>query len=159
MRMTRQPAIPHRSKPRHAHGLKSTRPFSFLGLTVPGIHLSKTQTGSTKLRHGTHPKSIWKTTASWSSHTPDKQEAHPPKEILARRAANLGSELMNFPPKSHNPARSRRGLGIFSAETPPSVSPQHLFRPLFPRSPLFPATGPATGSFNGFHPKSKSLAV
>jgi hypothetical protein len=30
--------------------------------------------------------------------------------------------------------------------------------PLFPRNPLFPASGPATSSFNGLHPKSKFLA-
>jgi hypothetical protein len=31
--------------------------------------------------------------------------------------------------------------------------------PLFPRNPLFPASGPATSSFNGLHPKSKFLAL
>ena len=30
--------------------------------------------------------------------------------------------------------------------------------PLFPRNPLFPASGPATGSFNGPHLKSKFLS-
>jgi hypothetical protein len=29
----------------------------------------------------------------------------------------------------------------------------------FPRSPLFPASGPATSSFNGLHPKSNFLAI
>ena len=31
--------------------------------------------------------------------------------------------------------------------------------PLFPRNPLFPASGLATGSFHGLHTKSKFLAV
>jgi phage gpG-like protein len=31
--------------------------------------------------------------------------------------------------------------------------------PLFPRNPFFPAPGPATGSFNGLHAKSKFLAA
>jgi hypothetical protein len=30
--------------------------------------------------------------------------------------------------------------------------------PLFPRNPLFPASGLATGSLNGLNPKSKFLA-
>ena len=30
---------------------------------------------------------------------------------------------------------------------------------LFPQPPLFPASGPATRSFNGLHPKSNFLAV
>jgi len=33
------------------------------------------------------------------------------------------------------------------------------FSPLFPRNPLFPASGPATRSFNGLHPKSNFLAA
>ena len=31
--------------------------------------------------------------------------------------------------------------------------------PLFPRNPLFPASGPATRSLNGLHTKSKFLAA
>ena len=61
--------------------------------------------------------------------------------------------------KSPNHATFRRGLRIFLTETPPTDRPKHLFRPLFPRNPLFPASGPATGYFNGLHAKSKFLAV
>jgi hypothetical protein len=31
--------------------------------------------------------------------------------------------------------------------------------PLFPRNPLFPASGPATRFFNGLHPKSNFLEI
>jgi hypothetical protein len=34
----------------------------------------------------------------------------------------------------------------------------HAFKAIT-RNPLFPASGLATGSFNGLHPKSKFLAV
>jgi hypothetical protein len=65
---------------------------------------------------------------------------------------------MNFPPKSPNLAKYRRGLEFFLTETLPTVAPKHFFRPLFPRNPFFPASGPANRSFNGLHPKSKFLA-
>ena len=50
---------------------------------------------------------------------------------------------------------------------PPASSIQHFSfqrfsftkTPLFSRTPFFPASGPATGSFNGLHPKSKFLAI
>ena len=34
--------------------------------------------------------------------------------------------------------------------------PKHLFRPLFPRNPLFPVLRSGTGSFNGHQPKANS---
>lgn len=49
--------------------------------------------------------------------------------------------------KSPESADYRRGLGIFLTETPPTDTPKHLFRPLFPRNPLFPASDP--GSYTG----------
>jgi hypothetical protein len=42
-----------------------------IGSTVLGIQPIPTQTGSTKAKHGRHPKSIWTTAASWFSNTPD----------------------------------------------------------------------------------------
>jgi hypothetical protein len=41
--------------------------------------------------------------------------------------------------KSSESAVYRRGLGIFLIETPLTAAPKHLFRPLFPRNPHFPA--------------------
>ncbi len=41
--------------------------------------------------------------------------------------------------KSPESAVHRRGLGIFLTETPPTDTRRHLFRPLFPRNPHFPA--------------------
>ena len=41
--------------------------------------------------------------------------------------------------KSPESAVYRRGLGIFLTETPPPDAPKHLFRPLFPHNPHFPA--------------------
>ena len=61
--------------------------------------------------------------------------------------------------KSPESADYRRGPGIFVTETPTTEAPKHFFRSLFPRNPLFPASGPATGSFNGLHAKSKFLAA
>jgi hypothetical protein len=52
-----------------------------------------------------------------------------------------------------------RGLGFFLAETPSTDAPKHLFRPLFLATPFSPASGPATGPFNGLHPKSNFLAI
>ena len=61
--------------------------------------------------------------------------------------------------KSPESAVYRRGLGIILTETPPTDTPRHFFRPLFPRNPLFPASGLATGSLNGLNPKSKFLGA
>lgn len=47
----------------------------------------------------------------------------------------------------------------FFAVTPPTASLKHLFRPLFPATPISQPSGPATGSFNGLQPKSKLLAA
>jgi hypothetical protein len=66
---------------------------------------------------------------------------------------------MSYAANLHNPARSWCGATIFRAETPPTAAPEHLSHPLSPRNPLFPASGPATGSFNGPHLKSKFLAI
>ena len=61
---------------------------------------------------------------------------------------------MNAAVNSAETAYYRRELGIFLTETPPTDAPKHPFRPLSPRNPFFPASGPATGSFNGLHAKS-----
>ena len=55
---------------------------------------------------------------------------------------------MNFPPKSPNLAKSRRGLELSITETSPIDAPKHLFRPLLPRNPHFPAlrSGPTAVS-------------
>jgi hypothetical protein len=41
--------------------------------------------------------------------------------------------------KSPEPSDYRCGLGIFITETPLTAAPKHFFRPLFPRTPHFPA--------------------
>jgi hypothetical protein len=61
--------------------------------------------------------------------------------------------------KSPESAVYRRGLGIFLAETPLTEAPKHLFRPLFPRNPHFPASGPSQWLFQGPPAESKFLAV
>jgi hypothetical protein len=61
--------------------------------------------------------------------------------------------------KSPNNDTFWREPEIFRAETPRTDRPKHLFCPLFPCNPIFPASGLATGSFNGLHPKSKFLAA
>jgi hypothetical protein len=53
----------------------------------------------------------------------------------------------------------RCGMGIFLTETPLPELPKHFFRPPFPPPPLFSASGPATRSFNGLHPKNKLFAI
>lgn len=77
------------------------------GSTVPGIPMFLTQTGSTRRRHGKHPKSIWKTAAFWFSNTPEKgarafrlffkSEKPQPNRILgkAARRATLGCSEYN----------------------------------------------------------------
>jgi hypothetical protein len=58
--------------------------------------MSLTQTGSTRRRHEKHPKSIWKTAASWFSNTPEDlsrlAEKTPPKEIL-KKSCQGGLEI------------------------------------------------------------------
>jgi hypothetical protein len=81
---------------------------------------------------------------------PDRLANKPqPKEILAKRLGELRSRRMKTAVKSPESAVSRRGLGIFLTETPRTDTPtcppkprrrrKHLFRPLFPRNPHFPA--------------------
>lgn len=65
---------------------------------------------------------------------------------------------MKIAVKSPEPAVYRRGLGIFLTETPPTDTPKHLFRPLLPRNPLFPVSGPLMSFLKGLRPKSNSLA-
>ncbi|MGL4399497.1 MAG: hypothetical protein ACRCXD_06490, partial [Luteolibacter sp.] len=51
--------------------------------------------------------------------------------------------------KSPESAVYRRGLGIFLTNTPPTDTPKHLFRPLFPRNPHFPALRPDPLALSG----------
>jgi len=60
--------------------------------------------------------------------------------------------LTKSPISLHNPA----GPNLRMA---PGLRFLCRFSPLFPRNPFFPPSGPATGFFNGFHPKSKFLAI
>jgi hypothetical protein len=82
---------------------------------------------------------------------------------------------MNFRPKSPNLAKSRRPAEHSSFDFVQAVcgfaglagvrylSLRSAFQfsafQLYPDTPFSPASGPATGSFNGLHPKSKFLAV
>jgi hypothetical protein len=59
--------------------------------------------------------------------------------MLAQRFGVLRSRRMKTAVKSPEQAVYRRGLGIFLTETPSTDRPKHLFRPLFPRNPHFPA--------------------
>jgi hypothetical protein len=58
---------------------------------------------------------------------------------LAKRLGELRSRRMKTAVKSSESAVYRRGLGIFLIETPLTAAQKHLFRPLFPRNPHFPA--------------------
>ena len=79
---------------------------------------------------------------------------------------------MNLAVKSSESSDYRCGLGIFVAETPSTDRPKHLFRPLSPRNPHFPALRsgplalsgasrtkqiPSSHSFNGPPPKSNII--
>ena len=71
---------------------------------------------------------------------------------------------MNPPPKSPNLVKPRRPAehSSFQRFSFQYFSFQHFSAtqtPLFPRNPLFPASGPATISFNGLHAKSGFLAA
>ena len=139
------------------------------GSTVPGIHPIPIQMATTKAKHGRHPKSNWTTVASWFSNPPDKQEARlpgspstekpSPKEILAKRPAELRSRQMEIGVKFSESADYRRGLGFFLTETPSTAAPKHLFRPLFPRNPLFPRLRSGHQLFQRPSAESKFLAV
>ena len=51
-------------------------------------------------------------------------------------------------------------VSLFSPKHRPSEPPKHLFQPPFsPATHISPSSGPATGSFNGIHPKSIFLAI
>ena len=79
------------------------------------------------------------------------------QKILAKRLGELRSRPLNRVMNSHAPARSRRAAEHSSFQRfsfQPFSSTQI---PLFPRNPLFPASGLATGSLNGLNPKSKFL--
>jgi hypothetical protein len=98
---------------------------------------------STSAPSGSQPSSDWTTAEPWFSTSSDS--ARPtakkplPKTILARRTRRLRFEAMIFPPKAPNPARFWRGMGTFLSETPATDVAKHLFSPLSPRNPLFPA--------------------
>jgi hypothetical protein len=86
-----------------------------------------------------------------TSRQPTRRNRRP--KILAQRSGELRSHRMKTAVKSPESAVYRRGLGIFLTETPPTDTPtcppkprrrrKHFFRPLFPRNPHFPASGPA----------------
>jgi hypothetical protein len=61
--------------------------------------------------------------------------------------------------KSPESAVYRRGLGIFLTETPPTDTQKHLFRPLFPATPISPPSGPTQWLFQGPPAQSKFLAA
>jgi hypothetical protein len=125
---------------------------------------------STKAKHGRHPKSIWTTAASWFSNTPkdpdrlaeNRRQKKTAKRNLAKVAwrATLATNerVREFSHFRQTPASS----GAFFLSTFQFSAFQHFSFtqiPLFPRPSLLPASGPATSSFNGLHPKSKFLAV
>ncbi len=67
-----------------------------------------------------------------------------PQKTVAKR--NLGTAVRKATLAANENRREisrvtvyRRGLGIFLTETPLPEAPKHFFRPLFPRTPLFPA--------------------
>jgi hypothetical protein len=61
--------------------------------------------------------------------------------------------------KSTDSADYGLGLAIFVTETPPTDEQKHLFHPLFPRNPHFPALRVSPMAFSGATRKSKFLAV
>ena len=76
-----------------------------------------------------------------------------PKNPWQGGLENYARSHMEIAVKSPNHTTFRREPGIFCAETPRTYRPKH------PTIPLFPASGLATGFFNGLHPKSKFLAA
>ncbi len=81
------------------------------------------------------------------------------KIILLKRSGELGSRRMQITLKSTDSAKFSQ-VGLWRTLL---ISEFQNFRftqiPLFPRNPLFPASGPATSAFNGLHPKSNCLAI
>jgi len=82
-----------------------------------------------------------------------------PKKILAKRLGELHLLRMNLTVKTRNGHCSNPVASRFSSLITANSALFTSSYPLFPRNPLFPASGLATGSFNGLHTKSKFLAV
>ena len=125
------------------------------GSSVPGTHQNLTQTGSTRRRHGKHPKSIWTTGGLWWSNTPEKRTGPPagrnrhkppPKDLgKAGRKTTLGTNENRR--KLSRISRALARLGIFLTETPSSEAPTHFLRPPSPPQPPF---SPPSGSLMSF---------
>ncbi len=80
-----------------------------------------------------------------------------PKTILAKRPGRLRAEPMIFPPYTPNPARFRRGLGVFPTEILATDAPTHLFHSPFPPQPPFPRPPDRpNGSFRSIPQKANS---
>ena len=79
--------------------------------------------------------------------------------MLAKGLGRLSPLKMNGALKASESADYRRGLGIFLTETPPTDTPKHLSRPLFPRNPFFPRLRSGHRLFQGPPAQSKFLAV
>ena len=92
-----------------------------------------------------------------------------PKEILAKRTGELRSQRMNLIVKTRNDHRDTAISSRFSSLLTAHSALFTSFSPLSPAPPFSPPSGlrqgydrqagPATGPFNGLHPKSKFLAV
>ena len=72
------------------------------------------------------------------------------EDTIARTAAGLIGVQVHVGPPMKIEYRN------FLLKTLPSLAPATVSTP---DNPLFPASGPATGSFNGLHPKSNFLAI
>jgi hypothetical protein len=58
--------------------------------------------------------------------------------------------------KPLTPAKTRRRMGIFLTETPPTASLKHLIRPLFPATTFSPPSGLAQRLFRSLPQKANS---
>jgi len=61
--------------------------------------------------------------------------------------------VSNTSPRKHIPS------SLFLAETPLPEAPKHFFRPLFPRNPISPPSGPTQWLFQKPPAESKFLAA
>ena len=86
----------------------------------------------------------------------------PIQKTVAKR--NLGNAARKSTLAANDNRREISGVSRLPAnsggvltKTPPTEAPNHRLRP--PAPPFLPPSGPANGSFNGHHPKSKLLAA
>lgn len=155
---------PHSTNKCHYRSAHANAKLGLKGVKDPvGVDPFPIPMASISAPGGSQPSSGWTTGEPWFSKT--SGSAHRaakkplPKTILGRRTGRLHFKTMILPPKAPNSAKSRRGMGSFLPETPATNAPKHLFRPLLPRNPLFPALRTGPTAVSAAPAKSKFLAA